>query len=210
MATTKPRLLDEFGMSEPHEIDAEGSSSSSMNSGVLPAQWIRQAIERGMISSASTFDEDQIQPASLDLRLGSTAVRVRASFLPGSSHTVEKKLTHLQQHEIDLRQGAVLERGGVYVVKLQESLQLQKSVAAAANPKSSTGRLDVFTRLIVDQAEVFDTVEAGYKGPLWAEISPKTFSIKVSTGSRLNQIRFRRLNSMQLQHKTFRLSDRAL
>ena len=117
----------------------------------------------------------QIQPASIDLRLGPVAFRVRASFLPGKHATVEEKLAQVFMHEIDLTQGAVLEAGCVYIVKLLERAEFSARIAGAANPKSSTGRIDVFTRLITDQGEAFDRVEAGYRGPLYAEISPQTF-----------------------------------
>ncbi|MCC2113777.1 MAG: 2'-deoxycytidine 5'-triphosphate deaminase, partial [Hyphomicrobiales bacterium] len=145
---------------------------------------------------------DQIQPASLDLRLGTTAYRVRASFLPGPERTVADRLGDLKLHEIDLSRGAVLETGCVYIVPLIESLALPEDVAASANPKSSTGRLDVFTRVIADGTHAFDQVPAGYCGPLYAEISPRTFPVLVRTGSRLSQIRFRRGEAV--------LSDRAL
>src|SRR5262249_19611475 len=131
------------------------------------------------------------QPASIDLRLGPSAYRVRASFLP-SGRLVKDKLEQFGMHEIDLTKGAVLEKGCVYVVQLAEWLQLPSRVSALVNPKSSTGRLDIFTRLITDRAAGFDRVEAGYHGPLYAEIAPRTFSIMVRAGSRLNQLRLRR------------------
>ena len=133
----------------------------------------------------------QIQPASIDLRLGSVAYRVRASFLPGKDKRVADRLEDIAIHEIDLRAGAVLETGCVYVVPLLERLELSHRVSGVANPKSSTGRLDVFTRLIADHAQSFDRVEEGYQGPLYAEISPRTFPILVRKGSRLNQLRLR-------------------
>src|SRR5690349_24017926 len=145
----------------------------------------------GAILSEDKFVPDQIQPASLDLRLGDIAYRVRASFLPGRT-TVAQRIDGLKLHEISLSDGAVLETGCVYIVPLQESLALPDEVSAAANPKSSTGRLDVFTRVIADQTRGFDRIEAGYHGPLYAEISPRTFPILVREGSRLSQIRFRR------------------
>ena len=138
-----------------------------------------------------TFAPDQIQPASLDLRLGDTAYRVRASFLPRHT-TVAERIEQLKLHEIALGDGAVLETGCVYIVPLIESLALPPDIAAAANPKSSTGRLDVFTRVITDRARGFDRIEAGYHGPLYAEISPKTFPVLVREGSRLSQLRLRR------------------
>ena len=159
--------------------------------GILPASRIASFIEHGAIKLANPPDADQIQPASLDLRLGKVAYRVRASFLPGPKLTVAEKLKNIVLHEMSLEHGAVLETGCVYIVPLQESLALPKSISAAANPKSSTGRLDIFTRVIADNAQEFDKVPEGYTGPLYAEISPRTFSILAREGSRLSQIRFR-------------------
>src|SRR5689334_6082293 len=149
----------------------------------------------GAILSESQFATDQIQPASLDLRLGEVAYRVRASFLPGRT-TVGERIDELKLHEIPLTDGAVLETGCVYIVPLLESLALPDDISAAANPKSSTGRLDVFTRVIADETRGFDRIEAGYHGPLYAEISPKTFPVLVRKGSRLSQIRFRHGNGL--------------
>jgi dCTP deaminase len=159
--------------------------------GLLPRQRIRELVRRGHVQGADPLEEGQFQPASLDLRLGAHAYRVRASFLPGARSSVDDKLKVLQWERIDLSQGAIFERGCVYVVELAERLDLPSTISAAANPKSSTGRLDVFTRLITDRSEVFDAVEPGYCGPLYAEVSPRSFSIKVRKGTRLNQIRFR-------------------
>src|SRR5690242_5624236 len=145
----------------------------------------------GGILSEDPFVPDQIQPASLDLRLGEVAYRVRASFLPGRT-TVAQRIDELKLHEVSLTDGAVLETGCVYIVPLLESLALPDEIAAAANPKSSTGRLDVFTRVIADETRGFDRIEPGYHGPLYAEISPRTFPVLVREGSRLSQIRFRR------------------
>ena len=171
--------------------------------GILPDRAIRALTENGGIRPASPLDDGQIQPASLDLRLGETAFRVRASFLPGPDCAVDVKLAHLGLHQIDLTRGAVLETGCVYIVPLLESLALDDDISASANPKSSTGRLDIFTRVIADRARAFDQVEAGYSGPLYLEISPRTFPIVVRTGSRLSQIRFRRgqtrLNDVELE-----------
>ena len=163
----------------------------AIGSGVLPTQEIRALISGGAVKLVEPLAADQIQPASLDLRLGTIAYRVRASFLPGPGGTVAAKLLDLQLHVIDLSKGAVLETGCVYVVPLLENLALPETVSAAANPKSSTGRLDVFTRVIADGVSAFDQIPAGYKGPLYAEICPQTFPILVRTGSRLSQIRFR-------------------
>ena len=159
--------------------------------GILPDRMIGELAADGGILPASAFVPGQIQPASLDLRLGEIAYRVRASFLPGST-TVAQRIDDLKLHEFALTEGAVLETGCVYIVPLQESLALPDDIAAAANPKSSTGRLDVFTRVIADETRGFDRIEPGYHGPLYAEISPRTFPVLVREGSRLSQIRFRR------------------
>jgi dCTP deaminase len=164
--------------------------------GILPDQMIAALASAGGVRSAVPFAEDQIQPASLDLRLGNVAYRVRASFLPGPQSKVEDRIAQLRLHEIDLSEGAVLETGCVHIVPLLESLDLPHDISASANPKSSTGRLDVFTRVITDNARSFDRIEAGYRGPLYAEISPRTFPVLVREGSRLSQIRFRRGHSL--------------
>jgi dCTP deaminase len=159
--------------------------------GILAAHQIAALARHGLIGLERPLLADQIQPASLDLRLGRRVWRVRASFLPGRNRSVRQCLQWVSLHEIGLESGAVLETGCVYVAELLESLALPKVLSAAANPKSSTGRIDVFTRVITDGAREFDFVEAGYTGPLYAEISPRTFPILVRTGSRLSQIRFR-------------------
>ncbi|MEL7215298.1 MAG: 2'-deoxycytidine 5'-triphosphate deaminase [Pseudomonadota bacterium] len=158
--------------------------------GVIPVQELHAMIARGEIVCVDPT-EGQVQPASLDLRLGNTAWRVRASFLPGAGNTVADRLASFEMHKIDLSGGAVLEKGCVYLVPLQESLSLPEHVSARANAKSSTGRLDLFTRLLADGAVEFDRVDEGYCGPLYAEISPRSFSVLVRPGMRLNQIRFR-------------------
>ena len=165
---------------------------SADDKGILPDRMIAALAKDGAILPAYDFAPDQIQPASLDLRLGDVAYRVRASFLPGPNATVAERIEHLKLHEFALTDGAVLETGCVYIVPLIESLALPSDLAAAANPKSSTGRLDVFTRVIADRARSFDQVVAGYHGPLYAEISPKTFPVLVREGSRLSQLRLRR------------------
>ena len=162
------------------------------DSGIVPCQGIRALIEAGEIDPGGPLTRGQVQPSSLDLRLGDTAYRVRASFLPGRGNAVDEKIERFTMHAVDLREGAVLERGCVYIVPLQESLKLSERVSAIANPKSSTGRLDIFTRLIADNAVAFDRVEAGYEGPLFAEIAPRTFSVLVRSGARLNQLRLLR------------------
>ena len=159
--------------------------------GILPDRMIAAMEESGLILPAFPFVESQIQPASLDLRLGEVAYRVRASFLPGPDVTVAERIDELKLHEVDLSDGAVLETNCVYIVPLLESLALPQSILASANPKSSTGRLDVFTRVIADGTRRFDMIGAGYHGPLYAEISPKTFPVLLRQGSRLSQVRFR-------------------
>ncbi|PSJ54841.1 2'-deoxycytidine 5'-triphosphate deaminase [Kumtagia ephedrae] len=176
--------------------------------GILADHQIAALFQGGALAAARPLDADQIQPASLDLRLGEKAYRVRASFLPGREHRVADKLARLKLHEIDLSNGAVLETGCVYIVPLLESLKLPADVAASANPKSSTGRLDIFTRVMTDFGQEFDKIATGYAGPLWLEVSPRTFPIVVRTGSRLSQIRFRKGNavigefSLQMLHDT--------
>lgn len=159
--------------------------------GILPSQNILEMSKAGLIVLAEPLVKGQIQPASLDLRLGAKVHRVRASFLPPPGQPVNAKLDDLVLHTIDLKDGAVLEMGCVYVAPLLESLALTDELSAAANPKSSTGRLDVFTRVIADGCGAFDQVPAGYHGPLYLEICPQTFPVLVRTGSRLSQIRFR-------------------
>ena len=160
--------------------------------GVLSSQEILELIHKNVITSGNGIEKDLIQPASIDLRLGIKAWRVPASFLPGKGNKVSSRLKDLAMHEFSLIDGAVLECGCVYIVKLLENVSLTDNLTGIANPKSSTGRLDVFTRLIVDGAMEFEEVPAGYQGPLYAEISPRTFSVLVRTGSRLNQLRLRR------------------
>ena len=160
--------------------------------GVLSGQEITELINKNIISSDHKINKDLIQPASIDLRLGLKAWRVPASFLPGKGNLVSERLKNFAMHEISLVDGAVLECGCVYIVKLLEHVSLTDDLTGVANPKSSTGRLDVFTRLIVDGAQEFEDVPEGYSGPLYVEISPRTFSILVRTGSRLNQLRIRR------------------
>ena len=160
--------------------------------GVLSSQEILELIHKNVINSENGIEKDLIQPASIDLRLGIKAWRVPASFLPGKGNKVSSRLKDFAMHEFSLIDGAVLECGCVYIVKLLENVNLTDNLTGIANPKSSTGRLDVFTRLIVDGAMEFEEVPAGYQGPLYAEISPRTFSVLVRTGSRLNQLRLRR------------------
>jgi dCTP deaminase len=159
--------------------------------GILPYQAIEALAAQGAITSQSLFAPDQIQPASLDLRLSDHAWRVRASFLPGPHRTVTDRIADVAMHRLNLASGAVLERGCVYIVELQERLRLPPGVAARANPKSSTGRVDVFVRLLTDRGVAFDDVAPGYDGPLYLEIAPQTFSVLVRPGTRLNQLRLK-------------------
>jgi dCTP deaminase len=159
--------------------------------GIYSDRMIGALAEAGVIGFDRLLAQGQIQPASLDLRLGARCWRMRASFLPGEGRSVADRIEKLSLHEIPLGEGAVLETGCVYVAEIIETLALPPEIAASANPKSSTGRLDVFTRLIVDGAREFDQIPAGYAGRLYAEISPRTFPVLVRTGSRLSQARFR-------------------
>ena len=188
-------------------------TSNGSGIGILPDRSIVGLTDAGHIRLAEPYADGQVQPASLDLRLGPVAYRVRASFLPGPHATVAERIEALRLHTIDLSGGAVLETGCVYIVPLMESLALPVDISATANPKSSTGRLDVFTRVIADRSRGFDQVVAGYHGPLYAEISPRTFPVLARQGSRLSQIRFRRgdtvLDAAQLHalHERERLVD---
>jgi len=179
-------------------------SADSLPRGVLPDSALRQAIAHGWIGAAAAYVDDQIQPASLDLRLGRYAYRLRASFLPGAGARVADRLdSEVVMHRIDLSEGAVLETGCVYLAEVQERLALPPDLHGAANPKSSTGRIDVFTRVVTDRAAAFDHVPEGYHGPVFAEISPCTFSILARTGSRLSQIRLRRGLSAAVRESDF-------
>jgi len=174
--------------------DIEAVSEPAHPTGLLPAQYLRGLIEHSReIRARAPIQPEQIQPASLDLRLGATVYRVRASFLPGAGASVQQKIDEFAMHRFELGEaGAVLEKGCVYIVELMESLCLRKRTSAIANPKSSIGRIDVFTRLITDHGREFDRVPSNYHGPLYAEISPRTFSILVRKGDRLNQVRIKR------------------
>jgi len=158
--------------------------------GIVPRQALDHAFAAGWIRGPAP-DDGQVQPASVDLRLGARAFRLPFSFLPGRGRTVDEAVATHAMHTLSLEDGAVLERGCVYLVEIEESLQLPAHVAASANPKSSTGRLDVFARVIADRASEFDRIARGYRGRLWAEIAPRTFSILVRRGSRLVQLRLR-------------------
>jgi len=200
-------------MTEKPEALAKGSRGR--RTGVLPYQAMLAMIEAGQIAAELEIPESQVQPASMDLRLGPVAYRVRGSFLPGPHASVMEKIDRYRMHEIDLAGGAGLEKGCVYIAPLMESLRLDRNVAGIANPKSSTGRLDIFTRLITDNATEFERVRAGYAGPLYLEISPRSFSVVVREGTRLNQLRLRRGESgysdaaIRRLHEQVGLIDRA-
>jgi dCTP deaminase len=175
----------------PHMTQEEVSARTT---GILPAQSIREFIDAKRIDATEGITEEQIQPASIDLRLGDVAYRVRASFLPGPDCTVQQKISELLITKVDLTDGVVFEKGCVYIVPLMEELRLPRNVTAKANPKSTTGRLDIFTRLITDYGTQFERVAPGYPGKLYAEIVSRTFTIRVRTGMKLNQLRFIRGN----------------
>ena len=160
--------------------------------GILPCQSLDALVATGAITAVDGVAADQTQPASLDLRLGRRVWRVRASFLPGPGRTVAGRIVDVAMHELDLTAGAVLERGCVYIAELRESLALPAGVGGRANPKSSTGRVDLFVRLLTDGQPAFDDVADGYRGPMFLEIAPQTFSVLVRTGTRLNQLRLKR------------------
>ena len=166
--------------------------------GILPMQSLAALVDQGAVMSTSPLDDNQIQPASIDLRLGDRAWRVRASYLP-RARTVADRLRDVQMHEMDLTRGAVFESGCVYIAELKESLNLPKGISARANPKSSTGRVDVFVRLLTDYGCAFDDVAQGYSGPLYIEIAPQTFSVLARSGTRLNQLRLKRGVSPKLR-----------
>ena len=159
--------------------------------GVLPDSGIRTLIQSNAITADPAITPDQVQPASLDLRLGTVAYRLRASFLAGRGHRVMDRLADVQMHQMDLSGGAVLERGCVYLIPLMEHMSLPEGLTAVANAKSSTGRLDLLTRLVADGGTEFDRLPEGYDGPIYAEVCPRSFSVLVRPGMRLNQLRLR-------------------
>jgi dCTP deaminase len=205
-------LFADAGRASRADTPLFGLNDFGTQFGLLPREKIELMVRRGMISSPE-LEDTQFQPASLDLRLGARAYRVRASFLPGKNHSVQERFDALKSadDEISLEgKGAVLECGSVYVIPLLEYLKLPDSISAIANPKSSTGRIDIFTRLITDKSDVFDRVARGYDGRLYAEVSPRSFRVRVRKGSKLNQIRFRRLNSSQLAGSDFGIKEKEL
>jgi dCTP deaminase len=160
-------------------------------SGVLPDHELRAAVAKGWISAPVAFADDQFQPASLDLRLGPTAYQLRASFLP-FREPVQDRLDgdgDLVIDRLSLAEGVTLQRGSVYLVPLLEALDLPADVRGRSNPKSTTGRLDIFTRVITDRTPRFDEIAAGYRGSLYLEVSPQSFPVRLQSGASLNQLR---------------------
>ena len=187
----------------------------AQDTGVLPDREIEALVASGAIRTDTPLDEGQVQPASLDLRLGPVAYRIQAGFLPGKGRAVASCIAPLKMTELDLTKPQLLEKGAVYLIPLQESLALPEAIMGAASPKSSTGRLDIFVRLITDGSITYDTVNAGYNGPLYVEVSPLTFSVVVRAGDRLNQLRLHKGNVrvtddelMKLHHKTPLMCDK--
>lgn len=160
-----------------------------MHGGIYTHVEIDELVKRGAIRCGRALEDGQVQPTSLDLRLGAVAYRIRAGFLP-TRHSVVDRLQELSMFPIDLESGAVLEPGHIYLVPLEEELELPAGVSARANPKSSIGRVDLFTRVICDRTSRFDDIPAGYRGTLYVEVVPRSFPVRVRRGSRLNQLRF--------------------
>jgi len=170
--------------------------------GYLPYQMIELAYLQGCIHSESPVFQSQFQPVSLDLRLGPKAYRIQCSFLP-ENETVEDKLKEVKLYEFDLmgREG-ILEKGAIYLIPLLEELNFPASLFGLANPKSSTGRLDMFTRVIVDHGHRFDEIPPGYKGKLYLEVIPRSFPVKVKAGLSLNQLRVGHVSSETMNRKS--------
>jgi dCTP deaminase len=195
----------------------DDAAAPAHTTGIVPSQDLRAMVLRKEIFALEPVTDDQFQPASLDLRLGPTAYRVRASFLPGKG-PVKAKFEELAMHAMDISAGGVLEKGCVYIIPLLEGLDLRHRTSAMGNPKSSTGRLDIFTRLITDEGTAFDQVREQYSGMLYAEVSPRTFSVLVRKGSRLSQLRVRRgkpiasdgfMKRLQQEHGLVQLPENA-
>lgn len=193
MTTTTGGSMNLFPSDEGGDNRGPSNVVEARGTGVLPYQRLINMWEAGAIKALPDLEPEQFQPASLDLRLGRRAYRVRASFLPGPDASVMTRVKELDGlPEINIENGAVLERGAVYVVELLESVSLTSELVGIANPKSSTGRLDILTRLITNRATAFDRIERGYSGPLYLEVAPLTFPIVVHTGVKLTQLRFHR------------------
>ena len=195
-------------MSEAPHLITPSAEAEGHTTGVLPSQELENCVRvTKELRALEPIEDSQFQPASLDLRLGPVAYRVRASFLPGRNRTVLQCLDDVKMHEMDISNGAVLERDCVYIIPLLEAVALRRRTSAMGNPKSSIGRIDVFTRLITDNGTEFDRVREGYNGPLYAEVSPRTFSVLVRQGSRLNQLRIRRGNPVSGDETLRRLHE---
>jgi len=186
----------------------ETVEAGARTKGIVPSQGIRELVNRGVVTATPSIEEQHIQPASLDLRLGDIAHRVRASFLPGPNNTVEARIKELRMTRVDLTSAAVFEKDCVYIVPLLEEVDLPEDISGKANPKSTTGRLDIFTRLITDHGVEFDRVPPGYKGKLYAEIVSRTFTVGIRAGMRLSQLRFVRGNP-DTRDSTIKKLDRA-
>src|SRR5579863_8544887 len=182
--SNQSQIAFENGPEQPTE------GAQTRTTGILPSQEISNLIARGNIVASPAVHPDHIQPASLDLRLGDMAHRVRASFLPGPNSTVEAKIKELRMTRVDLTGAPVFEKDCVYIIPLLEELNLPENISGKANPKSTTGRLDIFTRLITDYGTEFDLVPPGYKGKLYAEVVSRTFTVALRAGMRLSQLRF--------------------
>jgi len=180
------------------------ANEAPAHSGVLPDQYLKEYVRSGVILGFTPIGGEQIQPASLDLRLGNVAYRVRASFLPGANSKVMDRVRQMDGYRLELANSAVLETGQVYIIQLQEELALPPAIQGFANPKSSTGRLDILTRLVTDYGTVFDQTIKGYRGPLFAEVAPQTFSVVVRPGTSLNQIRFQRGSGITISNGLLR------
>lgn len=176
-------------MTEPKSATLFSREGMKSATGVLPSQELAALIQQGVIAADIPVAEGQIQPASMDLRLGTKAWRVAASFLPGTKSSVRKKVDELKVYDLDLTTPKVLEKGSIYIVELMERVKLPPNFYGRANPKSTTGRLDIFTRLITDHCVEYEFVEDRYAGPLYLEIVPIHFSVIVRAGTSLNQLR---------------------
>jgi dCTP deaminase len=189
-----------MGESKPLNLFSGTARLESLKQGVLPSQEIRELIRNGKICSREDIDEDQIQPASIDLRLGRVAYRVEASFLPNRASTISARIRALQRDQFDLSRPTLLTKGHVFIIPLVESLALPSDMSGKANPKSTTGRLDIFTRLMTEGGAEFEQIPSGYRGDLYVEVVPRTFSIVVKSGTRLNQLRFWRGSPQRDDH----------
>ncbi|MBT5471529.1 MAG: 2'-deoxycytidine 5'-triphosphate deaminase [Nitrospina sp.] len=176
------------------------ATSLKGKSGYLPCQYIEMALKEGMISSPLPIESTQIQPVSLDLRLGQKAYRIQCSFLP-ENDPVETKLKEVTLYEFDISNGGILEKNAIYLIPLMEELNFPSDFYGLANPKSSTGRLDMFTRVIVDEGHRFDEIPSGYRGKLYLEVIPRSFPVKVKAGLSLNQLRVAHRTSKSLDKK---------